>query len=899
MTTPTFAKTYNLIAYLEKPAESEGFKQIIDFLNSSSVRYALTVSLTIRTSCIKQFWSTAKVKTVNDEVRVQPLIDGNMVTIKESSIFRTPQLDDEEGISCLSNDAIFTGLANMGYEKMSDKLTFYKAFFSPQWKFLIHAILQCLSAKTTSWNEFSSIMASAIICLATNQKFNFSRVITPLFEIILVPAAEEVGQAQDDVSISTEPSTSKPHRKHKSKKQQPKAPKVPSPEPSPEHQLPSLEHQLPSPSNAQISTAKDSLTLQELMNLCTRLSNKFLDLESEFIDIKSSFTDKIKKLEDRGRMIADMDEDVEINLQVAQAKAYNLDLQHSKKVLSMQDINEEELVEVEEVLEVIKAVKLFTEESAPRRRRGVIIQDIEETATSLIVHTKVKHKDKGKGILIEEPRPLKCQAQIEQDKAFARHLEAELNANINWNDVVEQVKRSERQNNEVMRYQALNRKPLTEAQARKNMMIYLKNIAGFKMEFFKGMTYSEIRPLFKKHYNSIQAFLKKKEEEIVANDDDDVYTEATPLASKMILLVEKKYPLTHFTLQQMLDNVRLEVKEERNDDVSLVREVIDVDERLWNPLGSQTLDREWHKTNTINNQPPQSWMTQLAQALGTQSSFNEFLATPIDFSAFIMNRIKIHNLTQDVLIGLTYDLMKDTCKSVVELEYHLEEVFKTTNDQLDLHNPEGRPYPLDLSKSLPLIQNARGRQVITFDHFINNELEYLKGGGLSQKYTTSITKTKAADYDHVQWVEEKVPRSIWSTAQSQDHGVLWLQHLEEITVRRQDDRLYKFREGDFKRLHRQDIEDMLLLLIQGKLTNLNLDEWFALNVVLRMYTRRIVIQERVEDLQLAAVKPCQEDSSEFNMITGSIYTDQRGTVVIATIFDEVTKTLSSTSVDYY
>ncbi|GJT15219.1 hypothetical protein Tco_0873925 [Tanacetum coccineum] len=65
----------------------------------------------------------------------------------------------------------------MGYEKLLQKLTFYKAFFSPQWKFLIHTILQCLSAKTTAWNEFSSTMASAIICLATNQKFNFSKYI--------------------------------------------------------------------------------------------------------------------------------------------------------------------------------------------------------------------------------------------------------------------------------------------------------------------------------------------------------------------------------------------------------------------------------------------------------------------------------------------------------------------------------------------------------------------------------------------------------------------------------------------------------------------------------------------------------------------------------------------------
>ncbi|GKE81864.1 hypothetical protein Tco_1551864 [Tanacetum coccineum] len=76
-------------------------------------------------------------------------------------------------------------------------------------------------------------------------------------------------------------------------------------------------------------------------------------------------------------------------------------------------------------------------------------------------------------------------------------------------------------------------------------------------------------------------------------------------------------------------------------------------------------------------------------------------------------------------------------------------------------------------------------------------------------------------------------------------------HLEEITVQSQDDKLYNFGEGDFKRLRREDIKDMLLVLVQGKLTNLNVDERFALNVALRMYKRCIVIQESVKDLQLA------------------------------------------------
>ncbi|GKB01725.1 putative ribonuclease H-like domain-containing protein [Tanacetum coccineum] len=104
--------------------------------------YALTVNPTIYISCIEKFWATAKAKTVNGEGQLQALLDGKKIIVIEAS-----------------------------------KLTFYKEFFSSQWKFLIHTILQCLSAKTTAWNEFSSTMASAIICLATNQKFNFSKYI--------------------------------------------------------------------------------------------------------------------------------------------------------------------------------------------------------------------------------------------------------------------------------------------------------------------------------------------------------------------------------------------------------------------------------------------------------------------------------------------------------------------------------------------------------------------------------------------------------------------------------------------------------------------------------------------------------------------------------------------------
>nr|GFB68393.1 hypothetical protein [Tanacetum cinerariifolium] len=98
----------------------------------------------------------------------------------------------------------------------------------------------------------------------------------------------------------------------------------------------------------------------------------------------------------------------------------------------------------------------------------------------------------------------------------------------------------------------------------------------------------------------------------------------------------------------------------------------------------------------------------------------------------------------------------------MELEFFLEEFYKTTTDQFDWNNPEGQQYPHNLLKPLPLILNYRGRRVIPFDHFINNDLEYLRGGASSHKYTTSVTKTKASNYGHIKWIEDLVPRTMWS-----------------------------------------------------------------------------------------------------------------------------------------
>ncbi|GJZ24842.1 hypothetical protein Tco_0562301 [Tanacetum coccineum] len=125
-----FADSHNMVAFLAKPTESEGFKQIVDFLNANPIKYALTMGIKKK------------------------------VIITKTSVRRDLQLEDAKGIECLPNADNFEQLALMGYEKPSRKLTFYKAFFSPKWKFFIHTILQCLSAKSIAWNEFCSTMAS-------------------------------------------------------------------------------------------------------------------------------------------------------------------------------------------------------------------------------------------------------------------------------------------------------------------------------------------------------------------------------------------------------------------------------------------------------------------------------------------------------------------------------------------------------------------------------------------------------------------------------------------------------------------------------------------------------------------------------------------------------------------
>nr|GEX48660.1 hypothetical protein [Tanacetum cinerariifolium] len=105
----------------------------------------------------------------------------------------------------------------------------------------------------------------------------------------------------------------------------------------------------------------------------------------------------------------------------------------------------------------------------------------------------------------------------------------------------------------------------------------------------------------------------------------------------------------------------------------------------------------------------ETWISQVAHVEGPPTSFDEFNDTSFDFSAFVMNRLIISNLIQEILVGVAFNLLKGTCKSITELEYHLEECSKATTERLDRHNPKNKPYSFNLRKPLSLIQDHRGR----------------------------------------------------------------------------------------------------------------------------------------------------------------------------------------------
>nr|GEV14968.1 hypothetical protein [Tanacetum cinerariifolium] len=363
-----------------------------------------------------------------------------------------------------------------------------------------------------------------------------------------------------------------------------------------------------------------------------------------------------------------------------QVEIYQIDMDHPSKVLSMQ---EDEPTKVEEVLEVVTTAKLITEvvaaagksvsaasttipaaepqvpaatptavlvrvaAASTRRRKGVVIKDPEE-ASITIKPTDTKSKDKGKGKMVEDPKPMKEKQYVELDEEYARKLHEELNKDIDWDNkdidwdtAIEHMKQKAKEDLTVQRHQVMKKRPQTEGQARKNMMMYLKNEEETRA--IESINETPTQKIAKRRRLNEEVAELNKHLEIVPDEDDDVFTEATPLARKvpivdysfiflnnkphykivkadgtysamfeeaddqdqiwknqrtvhgqvrvkswkllelcgvhivilstvqLILLVERKYPLSRYTLDQMLNALKLRVEEQSEISLELLR----------------------------------------------------------------------------------------------------------------------------------------------------------------------------------------------------------------------------------------------------------------------------------------------------------------------------------------
>ncbi|GKC30460.1 hypothetical protein Tco_1037754 [Tanacetum coccineum] len=168
---------HNMIACVEKTEHNADFHQIVDYLTGCSINYSLLVDPDLIGPWLQQFWATASLRVINEVPHIRAMVAGKRVLISEETIRADLLFDDADGVDCFPKQVIWDSLRDIGYEGNLAQLTFSKPLFSPQWKYLVHVLLHCLSPKSTSWEQFGTNIASALVGLATNQKFNFSLMI--------------------------------------------------------------------------------------------------------------------------------------------------------------------------------------------------------------------------------------------------------------------------------------------------------------------------------------------------------------------------------------------------------------------------------------------------------------------------------------------------------------------------------------------------------------------------------------------------------------------------------------------------------------------------------------------------------------------------------------------------
>ncbi|GKB64013.1 hypothetical protein Tco_0920199 [Tanacetum coccineum] len=554
MATLKFADTHNMVAFLSKSAKSDGFEQIVDFLNTHPIKYALTINPTIYTSCIEQFWSTVKVKTINRESQLHARVDGKKLIITESTIRRDLQLVDEEGVDCLLNSVIFEQLALMG-------------------------------SKTIAWNEFSSTMASTIICLATNQKFNFSKFIFESMvnnldnlsgKFLIYPRFVQVflEQQLDDLSTNESIYIALSHTKKIFANMR----RVPQPSGPSDNVADEDVHSL-----VRAATTASSLEVEQDSGNINKTQSKETPYEYSSHGISSgggprcqetmgdtiaqtSLKRRVKKLEQKKRSrthglkrlrkvgatsriessgdeeslgedaskhgridVIDTDEAITLLIfDVAQVSAASDKVSTASvaTTVSAATTTTADDITLAQALQELKSIK--------PKVKGVVIQEPGESTTTKTISSqqfqgKSQSQDKGKGILVEEPvKPTKKKDQIRLDEETALRLQAEFDeeerlakekaekeeeANLSVEEkakLFQQLLEQRRKHFAAKSAEEKRNKPPTQAQQRKIMCTYLKNMEGKKLKDLKNKYFDYIQKMFDRAFKRVNTFVDFK-----------------------------------------------------------------------------------------------------------------------------------------------------------------------------------------------------------------------------------------------------------------------------------------------------------------------------------------------------------------------------------------------------
>ncbi|GJS56035.1 hypothetical protein Tco_0629397 [Tanacetum coccineum] len=356
-----------MVAYLQKPEGSEAFHQIMDFLNTSHIKYALIEKPKIYISLIQQFWGTTTARTSADgEVEITASIDGQVKTITEASLRRHLKLEDSNGITSLPNTNIFEQLALMGYVSDSARLTFQKGYFSPQWRFFIHTILHSDEATFTSVDVDAGGAATTDIGL-------------------------EAGQGSGTI-----------------------------------HKTPIRPHDSPLPRVHTLGSDEGSLQQNELMNLVTKLTDRVEVLENDMQQTKKVYSSALTKLILR---VKKLEKKVKTNkarrrTMIVISEDEDAEEDSFKQGKEISDIDKDptiSLVQPEQDMEYdfdVSIAEGFTTASVPVTTASAI-PEVSIAAENLVYirRSAEKRKDKGKAIMKEdESVQKKSKKQLEQQR---------------------------------------------------------------------------------------------------------------------------------------------------------------------------------------------------------------------------------------------------------------------------------------------------------------------------------------------------------------------------------------------------------------------------------------------------------------------------------------------------